>query len=178
MAKGPTYRVDYRREREQKTNYKRRIKMLKSGLARLVARPSNRHMLVQLVVYDENGDRVKATATSRELAKYGWTHGTGNLPAAYLTGLLCCLRGRQLKLDGAIADFGMGTSIGGSRIYSAVKGALDGGLKVRHDEKMLPSEERLTGVHIGKHVGKHVQKSKDMPTDFVKTRERIQNEFK
>jgi large subunit ribosomal protein L18 len=174
MAKGPTYRVDYRREREQKTNYKKRIKILHSGLPRLVVRPSNRHMLVQIVAYEENGDAVMASATSKELAKYGWTHGTGNLPASYLTGLLCSLKGIRGKLPEAIVDFGMGSSIGGSRAYAAVKGVLDGGLNVRHDEKVLPPEERLSGAHIGKHV----QKSKDISTDFIKTKERIKNGFK
>lgn len=174
MAKGPTYRVDYRREREQKTNYKSRIRILNSGLPRLVVRPSNSHILVQVLSYGEDGDRVTSTATSRELAKYGWTHRTGNLPASYLTGLLCSLKCRGRNIGESIVDVGMNTSIGGSRIYAAVKGAIDGGLKIRHDEKMLPPEDRLSGVHITKHV----HKSKDITSDFVKTREKIENEFK
>lgn len=174
MAKGPRYRVGYRRKRQQKTNYKSRIKILKSGLTRLVVRPSSKHMLVQMVTYKEDGDRIEVTVTSKELKKYGWTHSTGNIPAAYLTGLICGLKGKKKKIVEAILDLGMNTSVKGSRIYATLKGALDSGMNIKHDEKMLPTEDRLTGVH----VASHMQKSKDITSDFNKTKEKIENDLK
>ena len=174
MAKGPAYRVDYRRKRESKTNYKRRIDMLKSGTARLVIRPSNKHTLMQIVKYMENGDQVEVTTKSTELKKYGWKHATGNIPASYLTGLICGLKAKQKNISEAIIDLGMNTSVKGSRIYAALKGAVDSGLNIKHDEKTLPSEERLTGAHIASHVAK----SKDIISDLSKVKEKIQNDLK
>jgi large subunit ribosomal protein L18 len=172
MATGPTYRVDYRRKREQKTSYKNRMKILKSGLPRLVVRPSNKHLLVQLVEYREDGDVVAVTVKSTKLKEYGWKYATGNLPAAYLTGLLCGIAARKKNIAEAILDLGMNTSVHGSRIYAALKGALDGGLKISHDVKMLPPEDRIKGVHIASYV----QKSKDMSSDVLKVKETIENE--
>jgi len=174
MATGPTYRVGYRRKRESKTNYKSRIKMLKSGLTRLVVRPSNKHILVQLVNYGEEGDKVEVTAKSTELGKHGWAHATGNLPAAYLTGFICGLKAKQKNVNEAILDFGMNVSAGSSRIYAALKGALDAGLDVKHDEKMLPSEERLSGAHITSYV----EKSKNMVSDVANIKKKIENDLK
>ncbi|MBM3308815.1 MAG: 50S ribosomal protein L18 [Candidatus Altiarchaeales archaeon] len=173
MATGPTYRVDYRRKRESKTNYKKRIETLKSGLPRLVIRPSNKHVTVQLVRYHKDGDKVEVTSHSKDLKKHGWTHNTGNVPASYLTGFICGLKGRQKKIEEAIMDLGMNTSVKGSRIYAALKGALDGGIKVNHDGAVLPSEDRLKGTHIASYV----KKSKDIASDLAKIKEKVQNDY-
>ncbi|MDD5111401.1 MAG: 50S ribosomal protein L18 [Candidatus Altiarchaeota archaeon] len=174
MATGPTYRVGYRRKRDGQTNYKSRLKTLKSGLTRLVIRPSNKHIKAQLVSYEENGDLIVAAATSSELKKHGWAHATGNLPAAYLTGLLCGIRGKQKGVKDAILDFGMNTSVKGSRIYAALKGAVDGGLSISHDPKMLPDDGRLKGSHIASYK----EKFKSMEADFSKTKTAIENDLK
>ncbi|OYT43587.1 50S ribosomal protein L18 [Candidatus Bathyarchaeota archaeon ex4484_40] len=90
MARGPRYNVPFRRRREGKTDYRLRLRLVRSGLPRLVVRGSLRNMLVQVVEADIVGDRVVASAHSRELVRdYGWRGPCGNLPAAYLTGLLC-----------------------------------------------------------------------------------------
>jgi len=39
-------------------------------------------------VPDTPGDKILATAQSIDLKEHGWSAGTGNLPAAYLTGFL------------------------------------------------------------------------------------------
>ena len=49
MANKKTYTVPFRRKREGKTNYKKRLGLLKSKSLRLVVRKSNKHILVQLV---------------------------------------------------------------------------------------------------------------------------------
>ena len=48
MATGAKYVVQYRRKRELRTNYRKRLNLLKSGLTRLIARPSNKHLVLQL----------------------------------------------------------------------------------------------------------------------------------
>jgi large subunit ribosomal protein L18 len=174
MATGASYQVGYRRKREQKTNFKTRIKILKSGLPRIVVRPSSKHISVQLVKYSDDGDRVEATARSSELKKHGWSHNTGNLPSAYLTGYLCGLKCKSKNVNRAILDFGMNTSVKGSRIYAALKGALDAGIEISHDAEMLPSKERLEGAHISSHV----KRSSSITSDLSKTKSSIENGFR
>ena len=48
MAKGPKYRVAFRRRREGKTHYYRRRQMLLNKSPRAVIRGSLNHMMVQL----------------------------------------------------------------------------------------------------------------------------------
>lgn len=52
MAHGPRYRVPFRRRREGKTNYHKRLKLLKSKKPRLVVRKTLNHHIAQIVVYD------------------------------------------------------------------------------------------------------------------------------
>jgi large subunit ribosomal protein L18 len=72
----------------------------------------------------------------------------GNVPAAYLTGLLAGKKAKRLNVNEAILDIGLQNSTKGSRIYAAVKGIIDSGVNVPHDVEMLPKEDRLTGKHI------------------------------
>ena len=82
------YNVAKRRKRQGKTNYRKRLKLLKSGELRLVVRPSLKRISAQLIEFHPSGDKVIVAANSIELEKLGWNYGKGNIPAAYLTGLL------------------------------------------------------------------------------------------
>lgn len=144
----------YRRRMEGKTNYRKRLALLKSRKPRLVVRKSLRHTKVQVVEYDPSGDKVLVTAVSKELEKLGWKHGTGSLPAAYLTGLICGKRAVEKGTKEAVLDIGLNEPIHGSKVFAALNGALDGGLTVPHDESALPSKERINGGHIGEGVPK------------------------
>lgn len=148
MAHGPTYKVDYRRKRKGLTNYRKRLKLLKSGLVRFVVRKSNNSTICQFVEYHEKGDKTLASFSSLQLKKYGYKGHTGNVPAAYLSGLACGLKAKKLKINNAILDTGLYTSTKGSVIYAALKGALDAGIKIPFDEKILPEERRIKGYHI------------------------------
>ena len=169
MAHKKSFIVQYRRKREFKTDYKKRLDLLKSGKTRLVVRPSNKHVFVQLVDYAEEGDRVVASAHSKELKELGWNHSTSNTPAAYLTGLLCGVRGRKHKIEEAVLDNGLLTAIKGSRIFASLKGCIDSGVKVPVGEEILPDESRIQG----KHVAGHVKRSADIVSDFAKTKDNI-----
>jgi large subunit ribosomal protein L18 len=172
MARKADYVVHYRRKREGKTDYKGRMNLLKSETTRLVIRPTNKHTIVQLIDYRKDGDVVVSTAHSKELAKLGWSGAASNLPAAYLTGLLCGLRGQKKGVKKAILDIGLRPSVKGSRSYSALKGAIDSGLKVPADESVFPSEERLSGKHM---TGKGKEDAAEM---FSKAKEQIQESLK
>lgn len=148
MAKGPTYVVQYRRKREGKTNYKQRLDLLKSRESRLVIRKSNTRILAQIVDYCEDGDKVILSTDSKELAKYGWKYSGKNLPAAYLTGFLCAKKALAKGKKQAILDIGLQASVKGSRLYAALKGAIDGGLKIPAKETVFPDESRIKGQHI------------------------------
>jgi large subunit ribosomal protein L18 len=109
-------------------------------MSRFVVRPSNKHLTAQLVEARPSGDRVLASAHSSELKEYGWKGSCGNLPAAYLTGLLAGSRAKAKGLTEAVLDIGLHARGPGSRIFAATKGALDAGLTIPHDKKVMPDQ--------------------------------------
>ncbi|MBI4215049.1 50S ribosomal protein L18, partial [archaeon] len=44
-----------------------------------------------------------------------------------------------------ILDIGLHTPVAGSNVFSIVKGALDAGLNIPHDPKVLPDQKRFEG---------------------------------
>ncbi len=161
MARGPRYHVPYRRRREGKTDFRKRLRHLKSGQPRLVVRRTLTKTIVQVAEYHPDGDRILAQATSPELVKMGWSASASTLPAAYLTGLLAGKRAAASGVEAAILDGGLGKPTLGSKVFGALQGALDGGLKVPHGEGILPSEERIRGEHLGEEVPVMFDKVKD-----------------
>jgi len=149
MAKGPRYRVPFRRRREGKTNYQSRKALVLSRLPRLTVRGTLKHMVAQIVEAKATGDKVIVSAHSRELIKtFGWQGGCGNAPAAYLTGLLCGYRATGQKVEKAVLDIGLQSPSRGARVFAALKGVLDAGVTIPHKEDILPDETRIRGQHI------------------------------
>jgi len=148
MKSSPRYVVPHRRRREGKTDYKGRLRLLKSGKDRFVVRRSLNGVTCQIVRYGPEGDTTLASANSLELKKYGYKAHTGNIPAAYLTGYLCGIRAKKAKVEQAVADMGLHTSVKGSRLYAALKGAVEAGLSVPHSDDILPPKDRAEGKHI------------------------------
>jgi len=142
-----------RRRREKKTDYKKRLSLLKSGKTRLVIRKSLSNISVQFINFDSKGDQTIASAFSTELRKLGWNR-TGNIPAAYLTGLLAGKRAKDKKIENVVLDSGLQSSTKGSRLYAALKGVLDSGINVPHSKDILPTEDRIKGKHISEEVVK------------------------
>ncbi len=152
MAKGSNYRVKLRRRREGKTDYQARKALVISRKPRLVTRFSLKNVTVQIVVAKLHGDEVLAAANSRELVKtYGWKAPTGNVPAAYLTGLLCGLKAKAKDVEEAILDIGLISPTKGSKIFAALSGVLDAGVDVPHSEEKIV-KERMKGEHIAKYA--------------------------
>ena len=149
MATGPRYVVKSRRRRLGITDYPQRVRLLKSRMLRLVIRKSDKYISAQVVEYSQKGDKTLATAHSSELKGLGWQHGMKSTPAAYLTGLLL---GRRAGNKEAILDIGIHSVTTGAKMFAALKGATDAGLKVKHDAKVLPSADRIAGKHIATHL--------------------------
>ncbi len=131
-------------------------------MPRIVVRRSNKNMLVQITEYSLAGDKVISSAKAVDLKKLGYTLNTGNLVSAYLTGYLAGKRALKAGLKGeCIVDIGLQKSTYGGKIYSAVKGILDSGVKVKVSDAVFPSEERLNGSHLSsKDAAKVVDKTK------------------
>ena len=151
---GPHFRVGFRRRREGKTDYRRRQRLLRSAMPRAVVRKTLNQTLVQIVEADAVGDRVLATARSLDLKEHGWSVGTGNVPAAYLTGFLAGKRAVAKGVKSAVLDIGIQVPTKGGRVFAALQGLLDAGMQVPHSKEILPAKARVRGEHIGEAVVK------------------------
>lgn len=154
MAKSANYRVALRRRREGKTDYQARKALVISRRLRLVTRGSLKNANVQIIQAKPEGDFVLASANSQELTKlFGWKAPTGNIPAAYLTGLLCGLKAKSKGVKEAILDIGLVAPTKGARVFAMLSGVVDAGVSVPHsDEKLV--KERYKGDQIAKYAKK------------------------
>ena len=153
MAKGPRYRRPFRRRAEGKTNYHKRLKLLKSKKLRAVIRASGNHITVQIVQSKFGGDKILVSAHSKELTtKFGCNANTGNIPAAYLTGFLAGTRAKKQDVQEAILDLGI--FYHRNRVLAAFKGIVNSGLEIPHKEDFFPEniEETINGSHIERYA--------------------------
>ena len=119
-------------------------------------------MICQVIYATIKGDVTICSAYSHELPKFGMKAGLTNYAATYATGLLCARR-LLTKYDLAetyegntdnigddynvqadkderqpfkcFLDVGLVRTSTGSRVFAALKGAVDGGLNVPHNDK-------------------------------------------
>jgi large subunit ribosomal protein L18 len=155
MARGSSYRVPIRRRREGKTDYQARKALVLSGKPRLVTRSTVKNVVAQIIVAKPHGDEVLVAAHSRELKKYGWKAPSGNVPATYLTGLLCGLKAKAKGVGEAVLDIGLVAPTKGAKVFAALSGVLDAGVDVPHDEEKMV-KERIEGKHIAEY-GKNLE---------------------
>ena len=160
MTSVSTYETPFKRRINSKTNYKKRLALLRSNLPRLVVRKSNKKVLVQIIEYNVSGDKTIVSADSRELKKFGWTLNTRNTPSAYLAGLLCGLKAKEKKIVEVVLDIGLNSSVHGSVVFSVLKGAIDAGLKSKSSDVVFPVDERIKGKHLGEETVKQFEKVK------------------
>ncbi|MDS0475512.1 50S ribosomal protein L18 [Natrinema sp. 1APR25-10V2] len=152
MATGPRYKVPMRRRREVRTDYHQRLRLLKSGKPRLVARKSNKHTTAQLITPGPQGDETLASAHSSDLEEYGWDAPTSNISAAYLTGLLAGQRAVDAGLEEAVLDIGLNTATPGNKVFAVQEGAIDAGLEIPHNDSVLADWSRTRGEHIAEYA--------------------------
>lgn len=93
------FQVKFRRRREGKTDYYQRKRLTtqrknkyNTPKWRFVVRRTNQRFICQVVCSTIAGDKVKTSADSFELRKFGLTAGLTNYASAYATGLLCARR--------------------------------------------------------------------------------------
>ncbi|MFC7098283.1 50S ribosomal protein L18 [Halobaculum marinum] len=184
MATGPRYKVPMRRRREVRTDYHQRLRLLKSGKPRLVARLSNKHVRAQLVSPGPDGDITHAAASSEDLAEYGWEAPTANLPSAYLTGYLAGLRAVEAGLEEAVLDIGLNTATPGNKAFAVQEGAIDAGLEIPHNDSVLADWSRNRGEHIAEYAEQLDEPlysgefdAADLPEHFDELRETLTEEF-
>ena len=184
MATGPRYKVPMRRRREARTDYHQRLRLLKSGRPRLVARKSNDHTRAQLIVTGPRGDETVTSAVSGELGEYGWEAPTGNLPAAYLTGYLAGARAVEAGLEAAVLDIGLNTATPGNKVFAVQEGAIDAGLEIPHNESVFADRERTRGSHIASYAQQLDEElysgdfdATELPAHFDEVRQRLEDTY-
>ena len=163
MAKGPRQRNQYRRRLSGETDYRRRLKLLKSGNARAVVRISNTRAVCQVVNWMKDGDKVEISVTGDDLvSRYGWPDANSrkNIPASYLVGYALGKSAIAAGHDEAVLDIGLAASTTGNRVFAALKGMIDAGLELPHGESVLPSDDRINGAHIDESYASVVEATK------------------
>ena len=153
-----------RRRKEYKTDYLKRIKLLKSGSPRVVFKKTNKYIIAQYVKSKEAQDKVEMGITSKILIKYGWQKefegSLKSIPASYLTGLLIGKKILEKKLEKPIIDFGMIRVLHKNRAFAFLKGLKDSGIKVECKEEFFPNEDRIKGKHLKKDFSKMFEEIK------------------
>jgi len=172
---------------------------------RLVVRFTNTDVIIQIVYARLKGDVVMTAAYSHELPRYGLEVGLTNYASAYCTGLLLARRHLtsmrlakryegKVKVTGedwkyepeeleegpkpfrCFLDIGLVRTTRGNRVFSALKGACDGGLDVPHSEtrfagydtkKETLDSKKLRRYLFGGHVADYMKKlQKDDPEKY------------
>lgn len=178
------YQTRFRRRREGKTDYHARKALIIQDKSkyntpkyRLVARVTCSRVICQVTYATIQGDKILASADSRELKKYGLEAGLANYAACYATGLLVARRllaktgldklyAGNSKVDGedysvedgnkdkqkrpfkAVLDVGLIRTTTGARVFGCLKGACDGGLHVPHSTKRFPGYSNEGGKEV------------------------------
>ncbi len=152
MKSGKAYAIDYRRKREGRTDYRTRIKLLASGMPRVVVRRSLNNSYIQITEFSNSGDRVLVSSSTLELIDYGWKAHRGNIPAAYLAGFLCGLKAKSKNILSGVLDIGVYRAVKGASIFAAVAGLKDAGFNINAGNA-VPDKARLQGEHIKNYAG-------------------------
>jgi len=195
-------KTDYRARKRLITQDKNKYN---SPKYRFVVRYTNKDVICQIVESKIAGDRVLTHAYAHELVDFGISVGLTNYAAAYATGLLAARRVlKKFKLDEkykgnadkigedynveeladgprpffALLDVGLRRTTTGSRVFAALKGAIDGGIEIPHSEKRFVGydeeqkklDPEILRKHIlGSHVADYMNKVKsDEPAKFDK----------
>jgi len=171
---------------------------------RLIVRFTNKDVIAQIAYSKIEGDHIVGAAYAHELPSFGIKHGLTNYAAGYATGLLLARRVlTKLKLADAYKghtevtgedynveqnaegpkpfraylDVGVARTTTGSRIFSVLKGAVDGGLAIPHSVRRFAGYEeegkKLNAeVHrkyiFGGHVASYMSLLQDEDADLYK----------
>ena len=141
-------KLDKRRRMENKTNYNKRLKLLKGKSPRLVIRKTNKYIIMQIIESKNAQDKTTFFVSTKDLLKLGWPKekkgSLKTISAAYLGGLILGKKAKGIK-ERIILDTGLIPNTKGSRIYAAVKGVADSGMEINYNEEVTPKMEKIEG---------------------------------
>jgi len=153
-----------KRRRENKTDYKKRLGLLKSGRPRIVFRRTNKYIIAQYVKSEEAKDKVVLGVTSKDLLKHGWAeNAVGSLksiPSSYMIGVLVGKKILAKKLEMPIIDLGIIRTLHKTRAYAFLKGVIDSGLEISCPEECFPDEAKIKGEFLKNKISFEEIKSK------------------
>jgi large subunit ribosomal protein L18 len=145
-------RTQKRRRKENRTDYLKRLKLLKGETPRIVFRKTNKYIISEYTVSKEAQDSVVMGMDSRKLNEYGWPKtaqgSLKSITASYLTGYLTGKTILKQKLEEPILDAGMNRVLHKNKIYAFIKGLIDSGIKINCKKEFFPEEERIKGDHL------------------------------
>ena len=145
-------RTQKRIRKENKTDYLKRLKLLKGEKPRIVFRKTNKFIISEYIVSKEAQDKVIIGFDSRKLNDYGWPkNAQGSLKsitASYLTGYLIGKAIIKQNLEMPILDTGMNRAIHKNKIYAFIKGLIEAGIKINCKKEFFPEESRINGQHL------------------------------
>jgi len=155
-------KTDYQARKGLCAQYKNKFNTPKY---RMIVRSTNKDVVCQIAYSRMQGDIIVAAAYSHELPAFGLPVGLKNYAAHYCTGLLLARRvltkfkmdklyEGQTEVDGeeynvepvddgprpfkCYLDVGLNRTTTGNKVFGALKGALDGGLDIPHNNKRFP----------------------------------------
>lgn len=166
----------------------------------MVVRFTNKDIICQIAYATLQGDIVVTAAYAHELPRYGVKVGLTNYAAGYCVGLLLARRlltqlglattyvgleeatGEDYNVEEegdrkpfyCILDTGLVRTSTGARVFACLKGALDGGLDIPHNQKRFVGydaeakevDSEVLKSHIyGGHVAEYMTQLKDEDTD-------------
>ena len=161
MARKGRQVLALKRRRNGRTNYKKRLRLLLSRSARAVIRKTSTKAIIQIVKYQPTGDKVVVGATSDTVRGVGWPYNGSNVPGFYLTGIAAGKKALEKGVDSVIIDVGLRRVTKANCLFAAMKGLQEAGVKVKIDEKHVPSKERLEGKHIADYASKLSKENQD-----------------
>jgi len=145
-----TYTAVLRRNRENRTNYRKRAAILIGRHSFVSITVSNQNIMAQALRPGIRGDIVITAVNSKELLKYGWKGSMNNMPSCYLTGLLLGIKTLEKGINKLVLYTGKKSFT--TRVAACLKGIIDGGISLPVSEASLPKIERINGGHIGQYA--------------------------
>ena len=152
-----------RRRKAGLTDYRRRLRLLRSQQPRAVVRVSNTRTSCQLVTWAAAGDIVALNVTGNDLVKkFSWPDNMSkkSVPASYLVGYAAGKAALAKGIDEAVLDIGLAPSTSGNRVFATLSGLVDAGVEIPHSDEILPSDERINGSHINDGMESQVESTK------------------
>jgi len=144
------YTAVLRRNRQNRTNYRKRVAMLIGRRSFVSIAVSNQNVMAQVLKPLAIGDSVLTAVRSRELVKYGWKGSMNSIPTCYLTGLLLGKRTMEKGINNLVLYTGKGSFT--SRVAACLKGIIDAGVTIPVSEDSVPKIDRLNGGHIAQYA--------------------------